>query len=80
MPTLVTWGDSYGQRRCDAKCYGAHPGTRCDCVCGGRNHAVGYRQAVENTRAIAKELLAQGARLSTEARQLTLFGAGGDRA
>ena len=27
--------------RCSASCYDAPPGTRCRCVCGGKNHGVG---------------------------------------
>lgn len=35
--------------RCDAACYGGTD-TRCECVCGGQNHGVGFDQAVEQTR------------------------------
>lgn len=49
MSTLISAGNSDGvYGRCDAKCYGAqHP--KCDCICGGRNHGVGLRQALTNT-------------------------------
>lgn len=42
--------------RCDAKCYNAKH-TKCTCVCGGRNHGVGLKEAVDNTQDMAKELL-----------------------
>ena len=50
MTTLIAVYASDGcGGRCDAKCYNAeHP--RCDCVCGGRNHGKGLRQAIDNTR------------------------------
>lgn len=45
-------GSGRSCRRCDAKCYDArHEG--CDCVCGGRNHGVGYRAALENVAELA---------------------------
>ena len=30
--------------RCDARCYNASPQGRCNCICGGANHGVGYRR------------------------------------
>jgi hypothetical protein len=54
--TLITVGDNYGQRRCDANCYNAS-GAHCDCVCGGRNHGKGLAVAQDNTRRAAVELL-----------------------
>lgn len=42
--------------RCDARCYKA-TGPKCTCVCGGRNHGVGLRQAVENTKREAEEIV-----------------------
>ena len=37
--------------RCDARCYKArHP--RCECICGGQNHGVGLKKAVDNIRPI----------------------------
>jgi hypothetical protein len=40
--------------KCDATCYNA-TGPDCDCICGGRNHGVGLKQATENTREYAEE-------------------------
>ena len=43
-------------RRCDARCYnGKH--ARCRCICGGRNHGVGLKKALENTKEMAVNLL-----------------------
>lgn len=47
MATLMIVGNSEEKRRCDAKCYNAkHP--KCECCCGGRNHGIGLKQALEN--------------------------------
>jgi hypothetical protein len=44
--------------RCDERCYAArHPD--CDCVCHGRNHGVGLHQAIDNTREMGGQLLAE---------------------
>jgi len=56
--TLLSVGNSEGERRCDARCYNAD-GSECDCVCGGRNHGVGERQAVDNTRELGEQWLAE---------------------
>ena len=49
MPTLIAVYDSDGcVGRCDAKCYEALE-PECDCICGGRNHGVGHKRALENT-------------------------------
>ena len=32
-------------------------GGQCDCICGGRNHGAGVRQAVENTRELGEQWL-----------------------
>ncbi len=52
MTTLIYVGSSDGcVGRCDAKCYSASE-AECDCICGGRNHGVGLRQALANTAEI----------------------------
>ncbi len=62
MTTLISYQDSSGVRgRCDARCYNA-TGPHCDCICGGLNHGVGRKQAVENTRRLAEEMIAEYAR------------------
>lgn len=49
MTTLIYVGNSEGcVGRCDAKCYDAHY-PDCDCICGGKNHSKGLKQALENT-------------------------------
>lgn len=40
--------------KCDANCYNA-TSPECDCICGGRNHGVGLKQAQDNTRKYADE-------------------------
>lgn len=37
--------------KCDQRCYMA-VGNHCDCACGGINHGVGFKRAVENVRQI----------------------------
>ena len=56
MATLMTAGNSEGERRCDEKCYGADGGT-CVCICGGMNHGKGLNIAMENTELYAKKIL-----------------------
>ena len=56
MPTLMTMGNSEGERRCDARCYDA-TGPECDCICGGMNHGKGLKAATENTCEHGKMLL-----------------------
>jgi len=57
MATLIQLHNPFGPiGRCDARCYNAtHP--RCDCVCGRRNHGVGYKNALQNTRRLAAHLV-----------------------
>lgn len=54
MTTLIAVYNSGGcVGRCDARCYEARePG--CACICGGRNHGAGKRQAMDNTRELAQ--------------------------
>lgn len=44
MPTLITFKNNDGTRRCDAKCHNAK-GNKCNCICGGRFHGKGIKQA-----------------------------------
>ena len=49
MATIMTErhsGDSHS-RRCDATCHNAKPGTKCNCICGGRYHAKGGSQQAQ---------------------------------
>ena len=43
-------------RKCDARCYDAKK-KHCNCICGGANHGVGKKKAIENTRSMADDLL-----------------------
>ncbi len=56
MTTIMSFGNSDGQRRCDARCYNAVPGD-CDCICGGRNHGKGVLKAIENNQEDFKKIL-----------------------
>lgn len=50
MTTLMSVYNSSGcVGRCDAKCYDAK-GEHCDCICGGANHWIGKKAAVNNIR------------------------------
>lgn len=52
MATLIYVGNSDGcVGRCDAKCYGAME-RECDCICGGINHGVGLKRALDNAAAL----------------------------
>lgn len=53
MKALLAVCNSEGCRHCDAKCYNAKQ-EDCECVCGGRNHGVGKKQAMSNVSAIAR--------------------------
>lgn len=49
MTTLIAVYNSDGcVGRCDARCYNAKT-PECDCICGGKNHGAGLKQAAENT-------------------------------
>lgn len=55
MTTLIAAYNSDGCiGRCDAKCYNA-TAPECNCICGGRNHGAGLKQAMENTCELADE-------------------------
>lgn len=48
MPTLIAVYNSEGcVGRCDAKCYDASS-SKCDCICGGKNHGAGKAAAMAN--------------------------------
>jgi hypothetical protein len=61
MATLIAVYNSDGcVGRCDAKCHeAASPACECDCICGGRNHGVGEKKAVENTQQYCEEMIDQ---------------------
>jgi hypothetical protein len=44
MVTLLSVGNSEGERRCDARCHQATE-PDCDCICGGRYHGQGLQHA-----------------------------------
>lgn len=49
MTTLLIAKSKDGKksRTCNARCYDAK-GQKCTCICGGKNHGVGYTTALEN--------------------------------
>lgn len=62
--------------RCDAKCYNAKS-EHCDCICGGLNHGAGRQAAIDNTRRLTKEHVAEierrGGYIADEVRQLGML-------
>ena len=44
--------------RCDEKCYNAK-GTECHCICGGANHGVGVKVALEDRRYLTDDEVMQ---------------------
>jgi len=55
MSTLIAVYNSDGcVGRCDAKCYEATTPI-CDCICRGKNHGVGLKKAIDNTREMAEK-------------------------
>jgi len=55
MTTLISAHNSSGCiGRCDAKCHEA-TGPECNCICGGKNHGVGAKKAIENATAEWRE-------------------------
>jgi len=79
VATLLIVGNSEGALRCDAKCHDAKPDTKCDCVCGGRYHALGAATAIDQCRQdvidgrYGRELAAIARHLTEEATQTTLL-------
>lgn len=50
MATLISvYSNGKCIGRCDERCYNAEH-DHCECICGGKNHGVGYKKAVGNTR------------------------------
>jgi hypothetical protein len=52
MVVLSVSTSGHRTRVCNARCYDGKPETKCRCVCGGKNHAVGLEKAIENARKI----------------------------
>lgn len=53
MPSVLTLYNAHMKKigQCDAKCYDG-TGCQCRCICAGRNHGVGLRQAARNALAM----------------------------
>jgi hypothetical protein len=78
MATLIAvYNSSKCIGRCDAHCYNAKPGTKCECICGGANHAAGEQQATENVRNYTEkkldEIKAKGGWVPDEYKQKSLL-------
>jgi len=59
MVTLISMSNNNGViGRCDSKCYNATK-PRCDCICGGKNHGVGFKAAASNTVKSGTEMVKQ---------------------
>jgi len=55
MPVLIiVKGSKKILHRCDQRCYNA-TSKKCRCICQGRNHGVGLKQALINTTKIAAD-------------------------
>jgi hypothetical protein len=78
VATLLTAGNSDGERRCDGKCHDAKE-PACDCVCGGRYHGCGGEAAMDRIQddlregRFGAELAALARHLTEEATQDRLF-------
>lgn len=44
--------------KCDSRCYNA-TGSHCDCICGGRNHGKGIKQATKNVSDHLDEMMSE---------------------
>ena len=64
---IMTVGDSYGERRCTARCYNAS-GDKCVCCCGGRNHGIGLQKALEQN----EEMLPEDTRILLQKERMQL--------
>lgn len=56
MATIIRTGGALGNHRCDARCHTADVGSDCDCICGGRYHAIGSTRAAQ--RRLTEDFLA----------------------
>ncbi len=73
MTTILTVGNSEGERTCNAKCYDAK-GPVCTCCCGGKNHGVGLKAAIEGNQAFVDWLDALGLKVVADDKQIALPG------
>lgn len=53
MTTVLSVGNSAGERRCDARCHEAHE-EACECVCGGWYHGAGRDRVLDH---VAEDIL-----------------------
>lgn len=79
MTTLIAvYGSNGCVGRCDANCYQA-TSDNCRCVCGGRNHGAGERQAIENIKEHYAQMLEEYQTQHTDERIEECWVGGGNR-
>ena len=62
MPTLITMTVGSARARiCGARCYHAK-GDDCQCICGGRNHGKGFKEAHRTTAHEVVKIMAENQR------------------
>ncbi len=73
MPDLITVYDSEGKKMgiCGSSCYEATK-PDCDCICGGKNHGIGFSAAMAQTAEITETIIAKGTDAHNEAKDLKL--------
>ena len=77
MPDLISVYDSEG--KCIGKCgYSCYAATKpvCKCICGGKNHGVGFKRAMAQTAEITENLKKRtdyGFEVHNEAKDLKLI-------
>jgi hypothetical protein len=72
MTTMIAAYDSDGCiGRCDARCYNATT-PDCHCICGGKNHGAGQKQAMANTQELAEQWIEAYGQQHPEAKRYTI--------
>ncbi len=51
---MVIMTSEDGHHKCDEKCYDAKR-IKCTCICGGKNHGKGLRQALKNLQELVDD-------------------------
>ena len=76
MPDLITVYDSEGKSigKCGYSCYAAKK-PDCKCICGGKNHGIGFTRAMAQTAEITEAIIKkadEGVEVHNEAKGLRL--------
>ena len=77
MPDLIKVYDSEGEEvgSCGSSCYEAKE-PECKCICGGRNHGIGFQRAMAQTAEIVEACIKEakpGTSIQNEAKELKLI-------